>query len=114
MHASQVSFDPDDMYATKPHERVVIIRLAVQQAPRWAVSAVVVNGWHTSLADPDEHCTVDYKNWRGDTRHRHHISRSDVGLPALEPTQSRTQSDAQPETQPDTQSDTQPGTQPTA
>ncbi|KAI0812947.1 hypothetical protein GGR55DRAFT_677275 [Xylaria sp. FL0064] len=102
MHASQVSFDPDDMYSTKPHERVVIISLAVQHAPHWAVSTVVVNGWHTSLADPDEHCTVDYQNRWGATKNRLHISRSDIGLSALEAPQSDSQSDAQPDTQPTT------------
>lgn len=42
MDADNVEFDPANMYARNPAQKATIISLVVDQAPHWAVSAVVV------------------------------------------------------------------------
>ncbi|GAW24789.1 hypothetical protein ANO14919_143830 [Xylariales sp. No.14919] len=73
MHPSAVEFDPTDMYRARPGMKNMIIRLVVAQAPPGSVSAIVVNGWHTSRSDSRDHCTVDYNNKRGKLIERVHV-----------------------------------------
>ncbi|KAF4475809.1 hypothetical protein FAGAP_12612 [Fusarium agapanthi] len=55
-----------------------IARLTVEQAPDGAASAWVENGWHTSDpnregSDQKEHCTVDFKDEKGNVIERGHV-----------------------------------------
>ncbi|KAJ9651756.1 hypothetical protein H2198_008989 [Neophaeococcomyces mojaviensis] len=73
MSSITVSFDPVDMYINKPTIKADIVRRVKAAVPVGAVSAVVVNGWHTSRSDKRNHCTVDYKNSSGQKILRDHI-----------------------------------------
>ncbi|KAI1423489.1 hypothetical protein F5Y12DRAFT_716290 [Xylaria sp. FL1777] len=73
MDVSQVFFQPSTMYLKNLPERARIARLVVAQAPPGAVSATVVNGWHSSQLDPRKHCTVDYHNAYENMIGRQHI-----------------------------------------
>ncbi|KAH7322405.1 hypothetical protein B0I35DRAFT_425765 [Stachybotrys elegans] len=73
MDPSYVQFNPTNMYAKDPQQRVIIATLVAQSAPNGAAGAVVVNGWHTSRSDRRYHCTVDYYDFNGGFLTRRHI-----------------------------------------
>ncbi|KAL5046481.1 hypothetical protein BDW71DRAFT_207275 [Aspergillus fruticulosus] len=73
MDASNVTFDPSNMYSNNTSEKTRIINLVISQAPTGAASATVVNGWHTSRSDRRQHCTVDYYDAAGDRISREHV-----------------------------------------
>ncbi|CRL26990.1 unnamed protein product [Penicillium camemberti] len=56
MNASNVTFEPFNMYWKEPETRTSIINLVLHRAPAGATSARVVNGWHTS--EPTDGCTA--------------------------------------------------------
>ncbi|KAJ5368491.1 uncharacterized protein N7496_008251 [Penicillium cataractarum] len=54
MNASNVSFNPSNMYSRDPGEKARITNLVISQAPIGAVNATVIYG------DGRQLCTVDY------------------------------------------------------
>ncbi|OQD72021.1 hypothetical protein PENPOL_c001G06781 [Penicillium polonicum] len=73
MDASNITFDPSNIYSNNPSKKTSVINLVISQAPSGAMSATIVNGWHTSRSDKRQHCTVDYYNAAGDRLSRQHI-----------------------------------------
>ncbi|KAL7654237.1 hypothetical protein ACMYSQ_008902 [Aspergillus niger] len=73
MDVSNVFFVPSNMYGKNLRERARIINLVTTQAPPMAVTATIVNGWHTSRSDKRAHCTVDYFDAAGARIGRRHI-----------------------------------------
>lgn len=77
MDNANVTFIPENMYngqaqADGDTMRLIIVNYSVAQAPADAVTAKVVNGWHTSKSDPKVHCTVDYRcNGKKKNKRRH-------------------------------------------
>ncbi|KAK8074106.1 hypothetical protein PG994_005005 [Apiospora phragmitis] len=73
MDASNISFDPANMYGKRPAEKTRIIGLILANAPAGAGRASVVNGWHTSKSDRRQHCTVDFYDANGSLISRKHV-----------------------------------------
>ncbi|CAI7645663.1 unnamed protein product [Penicillium pancosmium] len=75
MHAKNITFEPSNMYSRKAriHKKVGIIKLVIKKAPASAVSATVVNGWHTSSSDGRLHCTVNFDDASENLISREHI-----------------------------------------
>ncbi|SCO82821.1 uncharacterized protein FRV6_07034 [Fusarium oxysporum] len=84
MDNTSVSFDPENMYTSQTNgdtKRLVIANYTVAQAPANATNASVVNGWHTSKSDPEEHCTVDYRcNGKNKRRHVYDADGTNKGI----------------------------------
>ncbi|RKU47812.1 hypothetical protein DL546_007604 [Coniochaeta pulveracea] len=64
MDLDNISFEPSNMYASRPHLRTAYKTAVANWAgrPSNAVYAVIVNGPHTSISDRRKHITVDYKD----------------------------------------------------
>ncbi|KAF5543295.1 hypothetical protein FMEXI_7075 [Fusarium mexicanum] len=75
MDNTKVTFDPENMYngqtqTNGENKRLIITNYTVSQAPPNATKASIVNGWHSSKSDREEHCTVDY-TCNGKNRRQH-------------------------------------------
>ncbi|RDL34662.1 Uncharacterized protein BP5553_07790 [Venustampulla echinocandica] len=66
-----ITFDPNSMFARNPAKRQDHKDRVRNSAPDDAVSATIVNGFHTSRSDATQHITVDYYDAAGGKVRQH-------------------------------------------
>ncbi|KAI5205226.1 hypothetical protein AUEXF2481DRAFT_9657 [Aureobasidium subglaciale EXF-2481] len=70
----KVRFDPAHMYTRRRRlQRPKIMQGVRKEAPKWALEAVIVCGWHKSFSDSRIHITVDYVNGTKRVAKRFHV-----------------------------------------